>query len=76
MATLAMQRSEELAQLLAQDWEKAAAERIKRTEDRKRLDEKKRQDEKRAEEKKKAEAKAKAAAAALIDGKRAPAPPS
>jgi len=76
MATLAMQRSEELAQLLAQDWEKAAAERLKRTEDRKRLDEKKRQDEKRAEEKKKAEAKAKAAAAALIDGKRAPAPPS
>ncbi len=33
MTTLAMQRSEELAQILQQDWEIAAAERAKRLED-------------------------------------------
>ncbi|MFT4079220.1 cation:proton antiporter [Rhodomicrobium lacus] len=73
MAALAMQRSEELAQLLAQDWEKAA-ERTKRAEEKKRADEKKRQDDKKAEEKKKAEAKAKAST--LAEGKPVTSPPA
>jgi len=36
MAALAMQRSEELAQILAQDWEAAAQEKAKRQEDKRR----------------------------------------
>jgi glutathione-regulated potassium-efflux system protein KefB len=38
MAALALQRSEELAQILAQDWEVAAAERKKRLDDKRRLE--------------------------------------
>ncbi len=38
MAALAMQRSEELAQILARDWEIAAAERAKRLDDKRRAE--------------------------------------
>jgi glutathione-regulated potassium-efflux system protein KefB len=38
MAALAMQRSEELAQILAQDWEIVAAEKTKRLDDKRKAE--------------------------------------